>query len=547
MLFMKKACIGLALLSAVLLPLALPNDFYAMGNPLLGLVCLTPLFVALALSPSLGFASLLGMLFAALSTLFAHYWLLFYGDYSFWAISGVILGYVIYHAILAPVLSILLRTRRSVRFLLVAAAWTVYEYVKSSGFLGFPWGLLPHSMATVPIALQCVDIAGIWGLSLIIALVNSWTAELVLSGPHRLVCRRSAAFVGFLLFLSLGYGVYRWNRPYSAEGTVKAILVQHNEDPWSTGRSEEAVLAAQALSLEAISDGFPRSAGGAGDVLVWSETAIELFLNEATIDRAMAGFPAAFPLADFIRSSGMPFLVGAPFRPEGGGGYQNAVLFFSPEAELLDYYGKQHLVPIAETIPFYDFPPFKLFFGSFLGLSAGWERGSRRTVMRLDLAHGRSVSFGTPICFEDAFPDLCRRFVLQGADLLINLTNVAWSRRQSAELQMYVAALFRSIENRRPLLRATNAGVTAAIGPRGEILGSLDLFTAGSLAVEVPINGKRGFTAYTRFGDYLPWLLAGGILLYVLGLIVGMRAKRSGARVDRDVPRSLEDGKDRLL
>ena len=111
-----------------------------------------------------------------------------------------------------------------------------------------------------------------------------------------------------------------------------------------------------------------------------------------------------------------------------------------------------------------------VFFGDFLGLSRGWEKGTEDTLFRVPLRDDGMVIFGTPICFEDAFPNLCRRFIFRGADLLINLTNVAWSRRRSAEIQMHVAALFRSIENRRILVRATNAGVTSVIGPKGEIL-----------------------------------------------------------------------------
>ena len=129
---------------------------------------------------------------------------------------------------------------------------------------------------------------------------------------------------------------------------------------------------------------------------------------------------------------------------------------------------------------------------------------------------GGTLKFGTPICFEDAYPDLCRRFILAGADAWINLTNVSWSQRESAEIQMFVAARFRAIENRRVMIRATNGGVTSIIGPKGEIMGILDLFTKDTLTAEVPIYRSRSLTAYTVFGDYFPMILA----MILLGFLV---------------------------
>ena len=548
---MKKACLGLVLLASVLLPLALPNDIFTMGNPFVGLICVAPLFAALCLSPSLAWASLLGAVFGALSTLCAHYWLLFYGDYSFWTIGGVVLGYMIYHSFLAPVLAVLMRSGRPGRFLLVAAAWTAYEYVKSSGFLGFPWGLLAHAMASFPPFLQIADVTGTWGVTFAVALANSWSAELLLFSPllrraggqlplrcaaprSRLreergplpgdawrLLGRQGIFVGVVLALLLGYGVFRCSRPMTPETSVRAVLVQHNENPWSTGRGEEAILAAQELSRRAL------AAHGEADIVVWSETAIEYFLAEESLHRALELFPKPLPLGEFIREIGVPLLVGAPFRPREAAGYQNAALLFGSSGELLEHYGKRHLVPLAERIPFYDFPPIEWFFGRFLGLSAGWERGSRETVFELPLRSGETVTFSTPICFEDAFPDLCRRFILGGADMLINLTNVAWSRRESAQVQMHAAAVMRSIENRRTLLRATNAGVTSVIGPRGESLGALDMFTAASLVVDAPVH-RTPLTVYTRLGDYFPFALAFGVMLFLVWRLI--RGRRSARR-----------------
>ena len=250
--------------------------------------------------------------------------------------------------------------------------------------------------------------------------------------------------------------------------------------------------------------------------MVWSETAIRSYIREERFDNIIRRIPKERPIYDFINEVDSYFLIGAPFRPIGSSQFYNASLLISPNGKLLNYYGKQHLVPIAETIPFWNLGFVRYFFGEILGLTAGWGAGNEHTVFEVPISGGGTLKFGTPICFEDAYPDLCRRFILAGADAWINLTNVSWSQRESAEIQMFVAARFRAIENRRVMIRCTNGGVTSIIGPKGEIMGILDLFTKDTLTAEVPIYRSRSLTAYTVFGDYFPMILA----MILLGFLV---------------------------
>jgi apolipoprotein N-acyltransferase len=511
---MRKVCFAFTFLSAVLLPLSLPNDLFIYGNPVLSVICLAPLFAALILAPSFRFASLLGIIFGGLSTFLVHYWLLFYGEYSFWTVSGVTLGYMGYHALLCPILYGLARVKSYYRVFLFAACWAFYEYLKSSGFLGFPWGVIPHSVNTVLPLVQLVDITGIWGLSFVLALANAFFAEILLyyfpqARRQGRVIFRHLLFVLSITILTLAYGTFALWREIPKIGRVRVLLVQHNEDPWSTGRAEDAILMAQALTLSALGQ------GSHPDIVVWSETAIRYYLREERLDRTIRRVPQKRPLHGFINRINTYFLVGAPFRPVGKSQFFNASLLFSPEGKLLQFYGKQHLVPLAETIPFWSLGVVKYFFGEILGLTEGWGVGKDHTVFEVPLKRGRSLKFGTPICFEDSYPDLCRRFILKGADAWINLTNVSWSRRESAEIQMLVAARFRAIENRRIMIRCTNGGVTSIIGPRGEVIGALDLFTKDTLAADVPVYRTTSLTPYTVFGDYFPLILA-VILLLVL-------------------------------
>jgi apolipoprotein N-acyltransferase len=511
---MKGWALFLTLLSAVLLPMALPNDLNTLGNPLLGAVCLAPLFMAYILSPSFGFSAVLGMIFGGLSTFLVHYWLLFFNEFSIWTISGVVVGYIGYHALLGPILHGLTREQRLYRFFLLSAAWALYEYLKSSGFLGFPWGLAAHPFNTVLPLIQFIDITGIWGLSLLAAFVNALVAELLLGffrGYRNPLWLRIhlTYFVSFLLAAALAYGLYTMNRSIPYKKSMRMLLVQHNENPWVRGKADEAIAAAQTLSLQGLE-------GVEADLVIWSETAVKHFIREETFDLTVSRLPDRWPLGDFIRETDTHFLLGAPFQPAGETGFLNAALLVSPDAKLIDFYGKRHLVPMSETIPLWHWGLVRNFFENVIGISQGWTPGNKFTVFSVPLADGGAATFGVPICFEDSFGSISREFIRRGADFLVNLTNVSWSQRKSAEYQMFVASRFRSIENRRVLVRATNGGVTAVVGPTGEIIEKLPLFESASLFAVVPIYRDNALTPYSRWGDWLPYVLAVVLLAALL-------------------------------
>jgi apolipoprotein N-acyltransferase len=128
------------------------------------------------------------------------------------------------------------------------------------------------------------------------------------------------------------------------------------------------------------------------------------------------------------------------------------------------------------------------------------------------------VHFSTPICFEDTFGYLCREFVRRGADVLVNITNDAWSFSVPGAMQHMTMAVFRAVENRRSVVRSTNAGMTNIIDPNGRILSSLPPFVEGSLSGTVPVH-TRTTTLYTRWGDWLPPVL---LILGLAALLAGL-------------------------
>jgi apolipoprotein N-acyltransferase len=315
--------------------------------------------------------------------------------------------------------------------------------------------------------------------------------------------------VGFLV-----YGFVKISRPIPVKGHLKVVLVQQNIDSWLAGPSTERQML---LTGEKLSEKGIKAIGGKPDLIVWSE---ESLLRPY---RYSKGFydkePPSDPFVGFLKRINTPVLLGAPYvlsyaKQE----VLNASILLTPNGDLADYYGKRRLVPFAEYVPFWNVPFVRRFMEDVIGIGGGWTPGDRNTIYTVPLRSGGSVRFGTPICFEDSFSSIARDFFLGGADLLINLTNTSWSNTVSAETQQLVAARFLSIETKRVMIRSTNSGVTSIIDPWGRVIASLPPFKPAYLAADVPVYDNSRFTAYTLYGDYLPFLLAALLVLVLLSL-----------------------------
>jgi apolipoprotein N-acyltransferase len=131
----------------------------------------------------------------------------------------------------------------------------------------------------------------------------------------------------------------------------------------------------------------------------------------------------------------------------------------------------------------------------------------------------KNASAGILICFEAIFPEISRATVRKGADVLVNLTNDAWFGVSSAPYQHLSMSVFRAVENRRPLIRAANTGISAIIDSRGRIMDRTDLFEEETLSAILHLNDRK-LTFYTRFGDMFAYL---AIILALAGIVIGLK------------------------
>lgn len=527
-----------AAVAAIAVPLALPNELAPLGNPLLGPFAFAPLFLSIYRCRSLAQAAAATALFMVVATPLSYYWLLYFHEYAIWTLGGPVLGYALFGALLGPVLRGVAVAAGPLRPYAVAAAWTVYEYLKSGGFLGFPWGLAAYPVNTITPLIQFTALTGVWGLSLLMALVNATVAEGV-QRPWRQQPVRTYLMVAVLAVGALGYGLLRLGveaarEPASRSAPIDVALIQHNHDPWPAANPidrhraiSDSLLTLMRLTRQVLAEGDP-------DLVVWSETALVYQPFGHSDAEIYEDLPNGDPLAPFLRGLDVHLLTGTPHY-HGSDPVQgsNASFLVGPRAKRFDYYHKQQLVPFAEAVPFYEVDFIRRFYRSVVGISSGWVAGKDPTVFTVDTPDGRSVRLSTPICFEDAFPALNRRFVRAGAELLVNLTNDSWSRTVSSETQHLVAARFRAVENARPLLRATNGGITAALDVHGRTIpGSvLPPFTEDAALVTLQLPNTPVKTTYTAFGDYLPVAL-----IIALIVLLGRHAASTGHR--RPPPRT---------
>ncbi len=556
----------LAVLSALLITLAVPNELFTYGNAFFDLICLVPLWIAIGLSPSRRYTHLLGLLFGVVSSLATYFWLAFFKDFSTWTIGGVTLGFAYQFFIFAPFLFTFSRASTRWRPFIFAAAWTVYEYFKSIGFLGFPWGLLAYPVGGILPLVQIADITGVWGVSFLVAAVNGMIGETLfrllhvapaplqtmppslsggLSAKGELL--RGWAVVALLTVGFLAYGFVQMGEPIPFKTKLSLLLVQQNIDSWRAGMAMPSIKEGEELTRAAIAHAKTKP-----DLVVWSEESFRMPYQ--LVKPSFETEPAGDPFLKFMKEIDTPLLVGSPyilnFQNQDA---ENATILIGPNGELLQHYGKHHLVPFAEYIPFWNVPAVREFMENAVGIGGMWTPGKRYTVYSTPAKEGGVVRFSTPICFEDSFPYLGRIYFQEGADLLINLTNDSWSHTVSAETQHLVAARYRAIEAKRVLVRSANSGITAVIDPYGRITAMLPPFTAGALDVTVPVYKEKQLTPYILYGDWVPIVLAVwlfGVLLRLAGYLPRRKpaaATRGHARKEPDGITELRDTDGRSL
>jgi apolipoprotein N-acyltransferase len=375
-----------------------------------------------------------------------------------------------------------IRARRSAGQALVAAPflWVAAEWVRGHLFWGFPWGNLGYAQYRQLVVIQIAELAGVDAVSFVLVTVNAALVGcFVLSRRGALV---GVLAVAVLLAATLGFGRHRLAAP-PPPATASVALVQPSIEQlqkWDETSAADILRTLLSLTREA---GEQRPA-----LIAWPETATPTVLR-----RDPRLVDALARLSEEIDAG---LLVGSiDVRDGAAPAYRNSAFLVTGRG-IERRYDKIQLVPFGEFIPL----------SGVLGFVRGWadfiadlEPGSRAEVFA-----GPPAPFGIMICYEGVFPDLVRRFVLNGARFMVNMTNDGWFGRTSGPLQHLAHYPLRAVEHRTAIVRVANTGISAFISPRGEIVRHLDLYERGVLVDRVPLRATE--TLYTRLGTWLAYL-----------------------------------------
>jgi apolipoprotein N-acyltransferase len=378
---------------------------------------------------------------------------------------------------------------------LAACAWATHEWVRGWLFSGFSWNGLGVALHTQLAMIQAAEFTGVTGLSFAVAFANViavtspirffFEAKTQQMRPHFDLTFTMVGIVGLLAF-----GLHRLQMP-SPSKPVRVAAVQANVpqlqkfDPQFTHEIFERF---KRLSDIAVRTDSPP------ELLVWPESSMP---DPA---RDQNGISYRF-VTDFAASAKTELMLGT-LDFEGDRDY-NAALLISNGGERVQVYRKIHLVPFGEYIPArHSFPLFAAIAGTWV--PGDFARGTEHTVFNLT---DPQVRVGPLICFEDTVGDLVRHFVLNGANILVDVTNDGWFLHSSASRQHLADALFRCVENRRPMVRSANTGVTCFVNEFGRITQILQddtgsTFQEGVLTGEVAVPQDRQLTFYTRHGEW---------------------------------------------
>ena len=542
--FLKN--LALVFTAAVLFAASHPNPVVTNGLPLLAWIAYVPIFF-LVRNVGFGAAALWGALYGYMAYGLFNYWLT-----VFHPLAGIIVG-VIYSIFIAVLfvflrLAVVIFPRRG--YILQWLLWMAYEFLRTQGFLGYSYGITGYSQWTLLPVIQIAAITGVWGVSAIVVFPSAWLAaawaqvkgqglalkEQGLDGFKAFFCREKVSAIVWLALLTATL-VYGFVSPvdYSGARHFRVALIQHNTDPWEAARAPTAALALEAYRedfriLSRLSDEALASRPDT-ELVVWPETAFVPRIHWHSTYRPDHGYWLLVrDLLDFLRDRDVPFVIGNDdgrrdpvLNPIGNNvvNFNAAILF--ERGEMVEVYRKLHLVPFTEHFPFERQLPWV--YNALRNADTHfWHMGTETTVFEVD-----GVRFSTPICFEDTFGYISRLFVLNGAELFVNLTNDAWANSLSCQMQHLSMAVFRSVENRRSTVRSTVSGQTAAIDPNGRILAMAEPFIETYLNVAVPVLASP-ITIYTLYGDYLgAAFTATAFLVLILGLllyIMNLRKRR---------------------
>jgi len=369
---------------------------------------------------------------------------IFYLGGLYWLYHVTVIGMIIACLYLAVYFGIFGIAISRFGILSAPVVWVILEYIQANvSVMGFGWLSLGYSQYKNLPLIQIADFSGVYGVSFMIMMVNVAIYRIFKKSFREII------IAVLVLIAAFGYGMMRINeRGYGND--VKISVIQGNiaqELKWDPQAQDMIIEKYTALTKMAALE--------SADLIVWPETSFPGFfeIDEDMTEKVLA-------LAKEIKT---PLLIGV--NTEKDGRYFNSAALISSEGSMTDRYDKIHLVPFGEYVPLSN--KFPALHKLILGELGEFTPGKNFKIFKF------KADFGVLICFEDIFPEISRKFVDGGAKFLVVITNDAWYGKSGAAFQHAANSVFRAIENRVPVVRCANTGISCFIDSKGRIYDSV--------------------------------------------------------------------------
>ncbi len=499
--------------------------------------------------------------------------LVFYGYLLYWievfhplALPGVLIYLLVIYPIPFMVYRMVKRSNRTsfANVLLITVCLTIFENLRNLGFMKFPYGNLAYSQYNFTSFIQIAEYVGPLGISMLLYFTNACIASFILKAIHlhkkknkltilQITFNRVSLSLVMVILVYL-FGSYQLDNfllkdslnkhTSNDEENISVGLVQPWFDynkPWNIETKDELYnkLTKQTLNL----------ADENLDLIIWPESAILDYydfqiksnFNQLSVAREFYNFFNAYgkqyPKTYFlVGSSDFEFVTNQTVtldshEPRSAKDAKtsffdnvkkyNSALLINNEGEVVGKRGKANLVAFAEYFPYkwvFNYLPF-LEKALSEAHASNFSPYEGYNVMQIPKG-----SFSTLICYDSVFPELSRLLVLKGAKFLVVITNDAWSYSTRSQVIHYAFSIFRAIENRTPVVRVGNAGVTTLIEPNGlaridtDNLDKLEMFKEASTTASFSIK-KHEITFYSLYGNLLNYVVMIIIIVYYFGVI----------------------------
>ncbi len=484
---------GAAAASAVLLILSFPNFEYYQ----LAWIGLVPLLVVIGRRPSPVRAFILGWAAGSVFFYFTCYWLTYsmihYGGlptvlaYLLLIPGALVVG--VFHGLFAALIALVIKKWGRMTVLLAPIFWITFEWLRLV-ITGQLWNALGYSQAYHSQIIEPATWGGVYAVSFLIVAINAAVALLIIKRTALSIV--AALLVAFSVWVVIDSSkpTFSDDRVMHLDRMVKIVAVQPNVPMNPVKSAEETKMLIErhvALSTQGLAT--PTNAEGPR-LVIWPESPMNFtYASNKTFQEFVA---------NFTRQNHTSLLFNS-LEPAPNEGSYNSALLVNEEGHLISQYDKIRLMPFGEYVPLPQWLP-----GASLisGIVGEFTAGSNYTLMPFG-----DRKAGVFICIESAYPWIARRLVHDGADVLINISNDGYLGPTAVMRQHLANAIFRAVENGRPVLRVTNSGLSAEITADGHVDGLTEPFQP-DVRVWTSDPGEIRNTFYTRHGDLFVYVCA---------------------------------------